>query len=325
MQYRKLGTSSLEISEVGLGTWAIGGWWWGGTDDEKAIQTIRRAIDLGVTFIDTAPMYGYGHSEEIVGKAIEGRRDKIVLATKCGLNWWSEEGEYFFTSERGKVFRCLKKHSILKEVDDSLQRLKTEYIDLYQCHWPDKTTPLAETMEAMMTLLDQGKIRAIGVSNFTVEMMEECLKHGVIHSLQPRYNMLDRTIEKELLPFCREHNIGVVVYSPLEQGVLTGKVTLDRKFPPGDMRPSQPWFQKHNLKRALEFLDKIKVIADAHEVTLAQLAINWVLCQPGVTCAIVGARRPEQAEDNVKGSGWALTEEELKRIREWLEELGEPE
>jgi len=331
MQYRQLGSSGLKVSEVILGTWAIGGWMWGGTDDEQAVAAINRALDLGMNTIDTAPMYGFGHSERIVGKAIRGRRrDEIILATKCGLRWDLEEGEFFFETqdEEGKpckVYRNLKKHSILEEADRSLERLGVDYIDLYQCHWPDSTTPLEETMEALVQLLEQGKIRAIGVSNFTEQMIEECLRHGPVASDQPLYNMLDRDIEEGLQSYCAQKNVALIVYSPLHQGLLTGKVTMDRTFAEGDQRNWKPWFRPQNRRRVLEFLEKVRPIAESHEKTLSQLAINWCLCQPGVSSAIVGARRPEQVDENAGGSGWRLSEEELRRIRTWMEGLGGPQ
>jgi len=322
MEYRQLGKSDLSISTVGLGCWAIGGWWWGGTDVNESIAAVQKAIDVGMTFIDTAPVYGWGLAEEIVGRALEGRRDRAVIATKCGVIWDREQGELFFEDAGHRIFRCLSKENILREVEVSLRRLRTDRIDLYQCHWPDKTTPLELTMDALLTLRDQGKIRAIGVSNFTASMHAECLKHGPLHSSQPRYNMLDRKMEKDVLPFCRKHNVGVVAYSPLEQGILTGKVTPDREFAPDDYRTKRPWFQKENLRRALGFLDRIRPIAEEHGKSLTQLAIAWVLSQPGVTAAIVGARRPEQVEHNAGGAGWQLTDDELQRIEAELGALG---
>jgi aryl-alcohol dehydrogenase-like predicted oxidoreductase len=329
MEYRKLGTSDVTVSRVIFGAWAIGGWFWGGTDDEKAVQAIRRAIDLGVNTIDTAPMYGFGHSERIVGEAIKGRRDKVVIATKCGLVWDREDGERFFETRDNEgrphtIYRCLKKDNVLRECDLCLERLGIDCIDLYQCHWPDRTTPIKETMEAMTRLLEEGKIRAIGVSNFTAAMIDECRKYAPVHCDQPEYNMLSRGAEKEVLPYCADNNIGVIVYSPLHQGLLTGEVTMERKFPPDDQRSWKAWFKSENRKRVLDFLDKVRPIAEAHGKTLAQLAVNWCLCQRGITAAIVGARTAEQVEDNVGGAGWKLTQTEVARIRNWLEELGGP-
>jgi len=329
MEYRRLGNSDLNVSVISLGTWVTGGWWWGGSDEEESIKAIRKAIDCGINLIDTAPVYGFGRSERIVGKAIKGLRDKVLIATKCGLVWTRSEGKLHFTSvdqdgiER-TVWRNLRPESIRAECEESLKRLGVDVIDLYQCHWPDPTTPIADTMEALAQLKQEGKIRAIGVSNFTPEMMAECLKYVELASGQPKYSMLSRAIEADVLPFARKHKIGILCYSPLEQGILTGKVTMDRKFPPGDNRVKMPWFKEHNRARALKFLERIKPIADGHGVTLAQLALNWVLCQEGVTSAIVGARRPEQVDENIGAAGWRLTDQELSEIRRLLEELGEP-
>jgi aryl-alcohol dehydrogenase-like predicted oxidoreductase len=325
MEYRQLGSSELQVSTVGLGCWAIGGWWWGGTDVDRSVAAIRHAVDIGINFIDTAPAYGWGLAEEILGKALEGgRREKAVVATKCGLVWDRECGEFYFESEGHKVYRCLRKEGIFREIESSLRRLRTDYIDIYQCHWPDPTTPLTETMEALAALYEQGKIRAIGVSNFTLEMHRECQRLGPLHSSQPRYNMLDRRIERDVLPFCRDNNIAVLAYSPLEQGILTGKVTLDRAFDHGDYRQGQPWFQERNLRRVLEALDDVRLIGESYGKTLAQLAIAWLLAQPGVTSAIVGARSPEQVDENARGAGWSLDPEDLERVDADMLALGEP-
>ena len=330
MDYVKLGESDVEVSQLILGTWAIGGWMWGGTDDDNAVEAIRKAVDLGMTTIDTAPIYGFGHSELIVGEAVRGRREEVQIATKCGLNWERTDGErpHEMTDDEGNtrtICRCLKPEAIIREMDQSLERLGTDYVDLYQCHWPDSTTPIKDTMGALNQLLAEGKTRAVGVSNFTVEMLEECLEHGPLASDQPPHNMLDRRIEPDVLPWCRQHGVSVIVYSPMHRGLLTGKVTMDREFEPDDHRARMKWFQPQNRRRVLEFLDRVRPVAEAHDRTLAQLAVNWAICQPGVTAALVGARTPEQAEENVGGAGWRLTDEELAQIGEWLHELGEPE
>jgi len=329
MEYVELGCSGLSVSRIIFGTWAIGGWMWGGTDDAQAIAAVRAAIDAGITTIDTAPMYGFGHSERIVGEAVRGRRDEVVIATKCGLRWDRPEGQDFFPTrmEDGRevtVRRNLSRQSILEEIDLSLERLGVDYVDLYQCHWPDPTTDIEETMGALSTIVQQGKARAVGVSNFTPEMMRECLRHGAIASDQPLYNMLDRDIDEDVLPFCADNGVGVIVYSPLHQGLLTGKVGMDREFPSDDQRSWKPWFKPANRQRVIEFLDKLTSIAQAHDRTLAQVAVNWCLCQRGVSAAIVGARRPEQVTENAGGAGWSLTQDELATIRGWLEELGGP-
>ena len=232
MHYRSLGKTALKLPVVSFGAWAIGGWMWGGTDDQAAVRALQCAIDEGMNCIDTAPGYGLGHSERIVGEAIAGRREKVIIATKCGLRWDCTDGDFFFETEfQGKpcaIYRNLTKASIIKECEDSLERMKIDCIDLLQCHWPDPTTPIDETMEALLGLQAAGKIRAFGVSNFTVEMMEACLRTAPIASDQPKYNALEREIEAEVLPFCEKNQISVLAYSPIAQGLLTGKVTADR-------------------------------------------------------------------------------------------------
>jgi len=330
MEYRQLGNTDLRVPSVIFGAWAAGGWYWGPQDDADSIRAIHAALDAGITCIDTAPIYGMGHSEEVVGKAIRGRRDKVLLATKCGLRWdtpgegcdpWTYKA---IDGSEHSVVRNLRKQAVIAEVEQSLKRLGTDVIDLYQCHWPDRSTPIAETMEAMVTLQKQGKIRAIGVSNFTPDMMAECQRVAPLASDQPKYSLLARGIEADVLPFCREHQVGVIVYSPLEQGILTGKVTLGRTFPASDYRNGHPWFQAPNRARVLAALEKVKPIAVAHRATLGQVALAWIIAQPGATSAIVGARTPEQSRENAKAAGLRLTVAELQQIRTTFEELGAP-
>ncbi len=329
MEYRQLGKSDLKLPVISFGAWAIGGWMWGGTDDAAAVRAIQHGIDVGVTCVDTAPIYGFGHSEEVVGKAIAGRRSEVIVATKCGVRWDLEEGEFSVDTNLSdgtpcKLYHNLKAHSIKYECEQSLKRLGVDTIDLYQCHWPDNTTDLGESMEALLELQEQGKIRAIGVSNFSPEMMAQCLKEGIIASDQPRYNALDREVEAEILPFCIEHTVGVLTYSPLAQGLLTGKVTSDREFPQGDQRRDKPWFSRENRRRVLDMLDKVRPIAEGHGATLAQVAANWVISQKGVTVALVGARNEAQVDENAKAADFKLTCEELATIRKLVEELGGP-
>jgi methylglyoxal reductase len=311
---------------VAFGAWAIGGWLWGGVDDEKAIRAIQRGIDEGITCIDTAPVYGLGHSEELVGRAVKGRRDEVLLATKCGLVWDHDTGKEGFMAQRpdgtsAEVVRSLTPASVREEVDQSLRRLQTDVIDLYQCHWPDPDTPIADTMEALVDIRKQGKIRAIGVSNFSVDQMKECLEVVHIASDQPRYNALDRRIEKDLLPFCRDNHIGILAYSSIAQGLLTGKVSLDREFPETDLRYGHPLFSRENRRRILRMLEQVQPIADAHGATLGQVAINWVISQPGVTVALAGARNEEQVVENARAADFQLDEEELATIRDLVEGL----
>jgi aryl-alcohol dehydrogenase-like predicted oxidoreductase len=329
MEYRVLGKSDLKVPVVSFGAWAIGGWMWGGTDDAAAIRAIQRAIDEGITLIDTAPTYGMGHSERIVGQAIRGRREEVLIATKCGIRW-DLEGEHVgrrtVTNEGKEVtlVNNLRPESIFHEVDQSLQRLGIDRIDLYQCHWPDPKTPLAETMDALIEIQQQGKVRAIGVSNFTVEMMQECLRKGRIANDQPKYNPLEREIENDVLPFCLKNDIGILAYSPIAQGLMAGTVSPERQFNEGDARAEKPWFSGENRKRVLTMLEKVRPIANAHGATLAQVATRWVIDQPGITAAIVGARDEDQAAENAKAGSLRLSSEELAVIRAAVEELGDP-
>jgi len=329
MEQRSLGMTGIKVPVISFGAWAIGGSMWGGTDDAAAIRAIHAGIDLGLTCIDTAAIYGMGHSERLVGQAIAGRRDEVLIATKCGLRWDLEEGQFFFesidpTGTPRKAYRNLRPASIRYECEQSLNRLGIDCIDLYQCHWPDPTSSLDDAMDTLLDLQQQGKVRAIGVSNFTAEMMQQCLKKGIIASDQPKYNMLERAIEQDILPFCIDEGVAVLVYSPMAMGLLTGKVTLERTFKGDDARESRPWFNAVNRRRVLDMLAKIQPIADGHNATLGQVAVNWVISQEGITSALVGARNETQVAENAKAASFRLAEDELKTIRKLVEELGEP-
>src|SRR5687768_8150968 len=321
MQSRQLGTSGVSVSPVIFGAWAIGGWMWGGTDEQDALDAIRAGIDHGVTTIDTAAIYGQGLSEELVAKAIEGRRDRVQIATKCGRRWDSGEGSdpWDYQDVHGNpvtIRSNSRPESILAECEQSLKRLRTDVIDLYQIHWPDKTTPVEVAMGAMSKLKQQGKIRAFGVSNYNLEWMRGAKRAAPeLASLQPPYSLIQRGIEKDLLPFCRENNISVIVYSPLERGLLTGKVTPDRQFPPGDHRATHKYFTVENRKRVLAALEKIKPIADRHKASYTQVVIAWTIHEPGVTAALVGARNAEQASHNAQAMRLKLTADERRQIR----------
>jgi len=329
MEYRQLGSSDVKASVITLGAWGIGGWMWGGPDDEQAIAAIHESIEHGVTSIDTAAVYGYGHSESLVGQAVRGKRDKVQLFTKYGLRWDSEEGLFHFewtdsSGQTRRIYHNARKDSVLYECDESLKRLGTDYIDLYQCHWPDESTPIDETMEAIDKLLKEGKIRAAGVSNWSVEQIDAARKMVPLASDQPPYSMINRGIENDILPYCAEHGIATIVYSPLQRGLLTGKVTLDRRFPETDHRSHDLYFQPRNRKKVLELIDAIRPIADAHNATPAQLAINWTIHRAGVTAALVGARNPKQARENATAAAFELSEEETRQINELLEERFPP-
>lgn len=323
MLYRKLGQSGINAPAVAFGAWAIGGWMWGGTEEAESIKTIHAAIDSGIGFIDTAPVYGFGTSETIVGKAIKDRRDKVILATKCGLVWHTDKGEQFFESDekhpghgeaKYSVHRYLGADAIRYEIEESLKRLGTDYIDLYQTHWQDATTPIEETMEALLKLKKEGKIRAIGVSNATPEEMDKYRAIGPIDSDQEKYSMLDKKMEVGNLPYVEKNNLAFLAYSPIAQGLLTGKIGPDRKFEDGDQRNNNKRFSIENRKRITNMLDSYKDIAETHGISLAQLTIAWSILQPGCSHALVGARTPEQVIENAKAGTVELSSEELGRI-----------
>lgn len=311
MEQRTLGNSGISVSAIALGTWAHGATreTWGHVDDNESIATIQAAVDMGVTLIDTAPIYGLGHAETIVGRALVGRRERVVLATKCGL---------LFPRGGELPRRCLSAASVQNECEASLRRLRTDVIDLYQIHWPDPETPIRETMEALATLRRLGKIRAIGVSNFSCEQIAAAREYGPIASLQPPLSMFHRRTMEDLLPFCIEHEIGVLAYSPLAKGLLTGK--FGPESPLEGIRARDPDFLGERYRRHLRTVDRLRPIADRYDRTIGQLAIRWCLTQPGVTAAIVGAKRVSQLEENVGGVGWTITDEDLALITRILDE-----
>jgi len=288
--------TSLKVSPIAIGTWAIGGWMWGGTDETESIATIRAALEHGINVIDTAPAYGFGRSEEIVGKAIaEGRlRSRVHIATKAGLEW-----------DGGRVFRNASRARILQEVEDSLRRLRTDYIDIYQVHWPDPLVTIEETAEAMLTLLEQGKIRAIGVSNFSVLQMERFRRVAPLHVLQPPYNLFERGIETDLLPYCRKNKIATLGYGALCRGLLSGRMRLDTAFDGDDLRRSDPKFLRPRFAQYLAAVAKLDRLAQRFGKRVIHLAVRWMLDQ-GVTTALWGARRPDQLDPVDEVSGWSL-------------------
>lgn len=329
MRTRRIGTTDIEASVIAFGAWAIGGGtWWGETDDNESVRAIHAALDAGVTLIDTAPVYGWGRSEEVVGKAIAGRRDKVVLATKCGLWWHDRRGPVFFELEGHTVRRLLRPDAIRREIEDSLRRLGTEYIDLYQTHWqttePD-TDPIAGTMECLVRLKEEGKIRAIGASNVDIGHIRQYQAAGVLDAIQPRYSMLDRAIERDLLPYCGEHRISTLVYSPLEQGLLTGRIGMDYVIAPGEYRGNIPWFAPANRRKVLDMLAGWKGLAGKYDCTLSQLVIAWTVAQPGVTFALCGARKAAHSSENAAAGSLALDEADLRKMRTDVENLGDPE
>ncbi|CAN5268218.1 aldo/keto reductase [soil metagenome] len=326
MKYRDLGNSGLQISEITFGAWAIGGWMWGGADRADAIAAINKCLDLGITTFDTAPVYGFGVSEEIIGEALAGKRQEVQILTKYGLVWDNSSGDIHMASKdnEGKdinIHKHASKKSIIRECEDSLKRLKTDYIDLYQIHWPDKTTPIEESMEAVYQLMKEGKVKAAGVSNYNAEQMKQANEAIPLASNQVPYSMVLRNIEKDVVPYSVENNIGILAYSPLQRGLLTGKITKDYKFEEGDHRPSTPHFKPENLEKVNNFLQKIKPIADDKGASLAQLVIYWTIHQPGITSALVGARNPKQVEENAKAVEFDFTKDDLEDINNQLDKL----
>jgi len=327
LERRKLGKSNVSASVITFGAWAIGGWMWGGADRKEAIDAIRASYDLGVTSIDTAPAYGHGLSEEIVGEAIRGiDRGKVQILTKYGLRWDTDEGEFYFKTKDNSgndlnMHKFASKESIVKEVEVSLKRLNTDYIDLYQIHWADPTTPVSETMEAMERLIEQGKIKAAGVCNYSAALMKDASKYVLLASNQIPYSMLRRDNEKEVIPYAMKHNIAIIVYSPLQKGLLTGKMKPGYHFNDGDSRRNESNYTDKNLKRVGSFLKKLKPLAESKSATLAQLVIRWTLQQPGITIVLVGARNPKQAIENAGAIEFKLSKEEINFINNQLSKV----
>jgi aryl-alcohol dehydrogenase-like predicted oxidoreductase len=326
METRKLGQSDVYVTPLAFGAWAIGGWMWGGADSREAVKAMETAIENGMTTIDTAPVYGFGLSEELVGKAIHGKRSKVQILTKFGLSWNSKKGAFYFSTKdnSGKdtdLYRYAAKDRVISECEDSLKRMNIDCIDLLQIHWPDATTPVSETMEAFEILISRGLIKAGGVCNYSAELMSEAEKTFTIASNQVPYSMVNRAIEASVVPHCLKNNIGILAYSPLQRGILTGKIKPGHMFSEGDTRPSTPYYKEPNLSKILHFLSQIMPIAENHNANLSQLVLNWTLRQPGITCALAGARNSEQVLNNIGALNFILTDNELKTINSYLFEL----
>lgn len=327
MKQITIGNSGIEASAIGLGAWAIGGDSnWGPSDDNESIQTIRRARELGITLVDTAPAYGLGHSEEIVGKALEGRREEYVLATKCGLRWDTDEGYLQMERDGIKLMRNTRPESLKVEIDASLRRLKTDYIDIYIVHWqehPDFPSPVEDTMGFMMDLKAEGKIRAIGASNLSREQFDAYVKAGDLDIIQEKYSMLDRGAEEKFFDLCAKHNVTFQPYSPLERGILTGKYDLDTPVGGGMAKQKIKWFQKENLKKIVELTQKWEPLCRKYECTMTQLVIAWTAAQGAghsinVLC---GARKLSQVEENAGGGAVTLEPEDIAKMRTDVEAI----
>ena len=307
MEYRKL--DDLKVSVIGYGAWGIGGApFWNNEGDNKSIESIKISYENGVNFFDTAPVYGFGHSEKLIGKALKPVRDKVILATKCGLRWGKES----LSSLRKDASR----ESILEEIDQSLRRLDTDWIDLYQVHWPDAATSQKETMETLLEIQNKGKIRYIGVSNYSVEQIMESLKYVKITSLQPEFSLLAREIEKDTVPLCLEKKIGIIAYSPLASGVLTGKYDKNTKFKDWRSKGIIGNFTGQGFVENVSKVDRLKEVSQEEEKTCGQTAINWVLRQPGLVTALVGVKNSSQMKENLKAIGWQPSKENCKKIEE---------
>ncbi|MBA4492733.1 aldo/keto reductase [Paenactinomyces guangxiensis] len=313
METIQLGTSDLKVPRIGLGTWAIGGTAWGGTDEKESIQTILRALEMGMNLIDTAPVYGFGVSEEFCGKAVAefGKRDQVMIATKCGLEWGGDPK---------RVWRNSTRERILKEVDDSLRRLRTDYIDLYQIHWPDPETPIEETAETLYQLYKAGKIRAIGVSNYNPEQMDEWRRVAPLHSNQPPLSLFTDHLKETVFRYCKQHNIGTLTWGTLAHALLTGKFDENSTFPEDDLRHRHPMFQGERFKQYLAAVEKLKQMAAGRGKTVAQLAVRWALDQPGVSLVLWGARRPDQLAEIEGVMNWNLSKDELEQIEKIVSE-----
>ncbi|MBK1704978.1 aldo/keto reductase [Halochromatium glycolicum] len=308
MEYATLADTDLTVSRIGLGTWAIGGWMWGGTDEAASIETIRSAVERGITFIDTAAVYGMGRSETIVGEALtrHGLRDQVVLATKCGIAW---------SDDHERLWRDATRARIEREVEDSLRRLHTDRIDLYQVHWPDPKTPMDETARAMDDLYQAGKIRAIGVSNFNAEQMDQFREAAPLHANQPPYNLFERGLGDEVLPYCAEHGIATLTYGALCRGLLSGRMSRDRQFEGDDLRQADPKFQPPRFDQYLAAVEALDRFArDRYGKDVMALALRWLLDQPGHTIALWGARRPDQLDPVNSIDGWGLDADAMSAI-----------
>lgn len=323
MERRRIGNTELEASVIGFGCWILSGSdFWTGTDDESSIRAVEAAYDMGINFFDVAPVYGYGHAEELLGKALKGKRDKVIIASKCGLVW----------DDTKRTTNLLSKESILREIDESLKRLRTDYIDIYQMHWPDYNTPIEETMDALNQLKKEGKIRYIGASNFPIKLLDEARKYGEIVSHQCLYNMINRNsdfyhniplyykTEEEVIPHCRENHIAFIPYSPLCQGLLTGTFKLEeRNFHEKDVRNANPELQGERLKRNLKIVEELKQIAHRIGRPISQVALNWLRKNEVVTTIIVGATKISHIKDNIESTTWELDDETYREINAVLE------
>lgn len=317
MKTRKIGQSDLEAGILSLGAWAIGGGsWWGENDDELSIKTIHSALDKGLTWIDTAPVYGFGHSEEVVGKALKDRRSRAILSTKCGLQWRNQQGSDHFSRDGHEVYRNLSAQSIRQDLEDSLRRLQTDYIDIYYTHWQARKdgASIEETMTELLKMKQEGKIRVIGASNVTTTHLDEYLKYGRLDVIQEKFSMVDRRIESELLPYCEEHQITLQTYSPLEQGLLTGKIGMDYVIPAGSVHENKFWWIAENRKLVIDMLKGWSDLTEKYGCAMGNLVIAWTAARSEQINVLGGARKLEQVEENAKAGDLTLDKADLDRM-----------
>ena len=321
MRFVKLGSTDMKVSVVAFGAWAAGGHWWGGNDEKDSIEAIQASIEAGVNLIDTAPAYGQGLSEEIVRKAVKGNRENVFIATKCGLRWNLKKGMYFFDYDPGvPVYRYLGKESLEEELDNSLKRLNTDYIDLYQTHWQDPTTPIDQTMEFLMDAKKKGKIRAIGVSNANLQQVKEYNANGILDADQEKYSLIDLEVQEELLSWCEKNNVSMLAYSPTAKGLLTGKLTPQRKFSEGDIRKGDYIYSPENISRINALIDKyIKPVAQKHNAEIGNIATAWLVGNSSVI-ALCGARNKKQAVENAAAGDILLDGEDMAKIKSFIKE-----
>lgn len=332
MHYLPLGDSGLSASVIGFGAWAIGGGavWGDADDDAEALRTLTAALDAGINLIDTAPAYGWGHSERLIGKAVAGRRDEVILATKCGLWWDDARGSYFCPFYGKDLYRSVRPDTIAIEVERSLRNLGTDRIDLYQLHWPampPEQTPVAETMAALLKLRDEGKIRAIGACNLNAAEFDEYVACGPLASHQFRYSMLAREPERDLLPRCQQHGVATLTYMSLEQGLLTGKIGMTHEFKDGEFRTNAgwlPWLLPENRRRVLDLLAAWQPLCTRYDCSLAQLVLAWTIAQPGVTHVLAGARKLSHIQETAAAASLVIAPADLAAITRDLDQLGSP-
>jgi aryl-alcohol dehydrogenase-like predicted oxidoreductase len=332
LKYKSLGKSGINASVVAYGAWAIGGWMWGGTEEKEAIESIHAALDSGINFFDTAPIYGFGTSEMILGKSLKGKRDKAIIATKLGMVWDTDKGNYAFSSDQDsikkdkgsiRVHKYLGRDSVRKEVEASLKRLNTDYIDLYQTHWQDSTTPIEETMDELCKLRDEGKIRAIGVCNVNLEQLDKYSSVGQVDTDQEKYSLLDRELEDYNLKYSDENKLGFLAYSPMANGLLTGKVSTERVFPDGDLRNNKKRFSIENRKKVIDTFKLLDSLKEKYNATYTQLILAWTLHQKGCSHVLAGSRNVIQVQENAKAGIIDFDKSDINVFNDVVEILGE--